>query len=103
MRVTTIKDMHFSGYGVTLKAGENELSGKVSYGLRCSLRRHKRNGSVDYEDAEMEQASRSTGQCVAVSLEEPAVEAVDEIDVALEGPAVEAVDDSGPKKNKNRK
>lgn len=69
--------MRFS-YGVRLEAGENVLSGKLPYGLRCSLRRRRRVGQLDYSDADMKAAEKYVGELRCVQVEatkpEPATE-----------------------------
>lgn len=74
MKVTAKKDMNFKGYGVRFVAGENIVSGKLPYGLRCSMRRHRRVGALEFSDEEFEASKSYTGERKVV----PASEAGEE-------------------------
>jgi hypothetical protein len=49
IRVTATEELRFTGYGVRLYPGVNELPDKIPYGLKKSLERRARFGQVTIE------------------------------------------------------
>jgi hypothetical protein len=49
IRILAERELRFTGYGVRLMTGENELPDRIPYGLRKSLERHEKFGHIAIE------------------------------------------------------
>jgi hypothetical protein len=77
IRIYAEKELRFTGYGVRLMPGENELPDRVPYGLRKSLQRHEKTGVlvIEWDVAEQKpKAAKPKAQAKTRPRKKPAQE-----------------------------